>query len=75
MEINDRLRALLQDAEARYELPVASRALREVWRADGVAAVGRMLPVHTALHARIGLARGRAEHGDKCYAMLNGILW
>ena len=75
MEINDRLRALLRDAEARYELPVVSRALREVWRTDGVAAVGRMLPVDTALHARIGLARGRAEYADKCYAMLNGILW
>ena len=75
MEIDDRLRALLRDAEARYELPVVSRALREVWRAEGVAAVRRMLPVDTALHARIGLARGRAEHTDKCYAMLNGILW
>ena len=75
MEIDDRLRALLRDAEARYELPVVSRALREVWRTEGVAAVRRMLPVDTALHARIGLARGRAEHADKCYAMLNGILW
>jgi len=75
MEIDDRLRALLRDAEARYELPVVSRALREVWRAEGVAAVRRMLPVDTALHARIGLARGRAEQADKCYAMLNGVLW
>jgi len=75
MEIDDRLRALLRDAEARYELPVVSRALREVWRAEGVAAVRRVLPVDTALHLRIGLARSRAEHADKCYVMLNGILW
>lgn len=75
IEIDDRLRALLRDAEARYELPVVSRALREVWRAEGVAAVRRILPVDTRLHARIGLARGRAEYPDKCYAMLNGVLW
>lgn len=75
VEINDRLRALVRDPEARYELPVASRTLREVWRADGIAAVRRMLPLSTPVHARIGLARGRAEHADKCYAMLNGVLW
>jgi hypothetical protein len=75
IEIDDRLRALLRDAEARYDLPVVSRALREVWRAEGVAAVRRTLPVDTALHVRIGLARGRDEYADKCYAMLNGVLW
>jgi hypothetical protein len=75
VENDDRLRALLRDAETRYELPVVSRALREMWRAEGVAAVRRMLPLDTALHVRIGLARGRGEHADKCYAMLNGVLW
>lgn len=75
VEIDDRLRALLRDAEARYELPVVSRGLREVWRAEGVAAVRRMLPLNRSVHVRIGLARGRADYADKCYAMLNGVLW
>jgi hypothetical protein len=54
---------------------VTCRALRGVWRAQGVAAVRRMLPVDTALHVRVGLARGWGDHVDKCYVMLNGVLW
>lgn len=75
IEEDDRPRALLQDAEARYSLPVTSRALREIWRADGIAAVRRALPFDTCLHVRIGLARGFGDHRDKCYVMLNGVLW
>lgn len=75
VEDDERPRALLQDAEARYSLPVTSRALREVWRADGIAAVHRALPVGTDLHVRVGLARGFGEQPDKCYVMLNGVLW
>jgi hypothetical protein len=75
VETDDRLRALLRDAEAGYDLPVTSRALREVWRAEGIAAVRRMLPVDTLLHVRAGLARGWGDHADKCYVMLNGVLW
>jgi hypothetical protein len=75
VEEDDRPRALLRDAEARYDLPVTSRALREVWRANGVAAVRRTLPVDTPLHVRVGLARGWGDRADKCYVMLNGVLW
>jgi len=75
IETDDRPRALLQDAEARYSLPVASRALRDIWRSDGIAAMRRALPVATDLHVRLGLARGFREHADKCYVMLNGVLW
>ena len=35
----------------------------------------RALPVATELHVRLGLARGFGEHPDKCYVMLNGVLW
>lgn len=75
VEEDERPRALLQDAEARYNLPVTSRGLREIWRADGIAAVRRALPAGTDLHVRVGLARGFGEQRDKCYAMLNGVLW
>ncbi len=74
-EDDERLRALLQDAETRYNLPVTSRALRETWREAGIAAVRRALPARTELHVRVGLARGFGEQRDRCYVMLNGVLW
>ncbi|MGA3398716.1 MAG: hypothetical protein ABSC95_05815 [Acetobacteraceae bacterium] len=75
IEEDERLRALLQDAETRYNLPVSSRRLRETWREAGIAAVRRTLPAGTDLHVRVGLARGFGEQRDKCYVMLNGVLW
>jgi hypothetical protein len=75
IESDDRPRALLQDVEARYTLPVACRSLREILRRDGIAAMRRALPFATDLHVRLGLARGFREHADKCYVMLNGVLW
>ena len=75
VEDDERLRALLQDAEARYNLPVTSHALREIWRGEGIAAVRRALPAGTDLHVRLGLARGFGEQRDRCYVMLNGVLW
>jgi len=68
-------RALLRDEEARYSLPVAGHALRAIWRSDGIAAMRRALPFDTDLHVRLGLARGFGDHADKCYVMLNGVLW
>ena len=35
----------------------------------------RALPFDTDLHVRLGLARGFGAHGEKCYVMLNGVLW
>ncbi|HUN43541.1 MAG TPA: hypothetical protein VMU81_24870 [Acetobacteraceae bacterium] len=75
VEADDRPRALLQDAGARFSLPVACRALRDIWRSEGIAAMRRALPVATDLHVRVGLARGFSEHGDRCYLMINGVLW
>jgi hypothetical protein len=75
VEEDERLRALLQDAETRYNLPVSSCVLREIWRAEGIGAVRRALPVGTDLHVRVGLARGFGEQRDRCYVMLNGVLW
>ncbi len=74
-EDDERLRALLRDAEARYSLPVTSCSLRRIWRDEGIAAVRRALPAGTDLHVRVGLARGFGEHRDRCYVMLNGVLW
>jgi hypothetical protein len=75
MEEDGRLRALLADAETRYSLPVSNHELRTAWQEEGIAAVRRSLPAGTDLHVRIGLARGFGEQRDKCYAMLNGVLW
>jgi len=75
VDMDERPRALLRDADACYDLPVTSRALREVWRDQGVAAVRRLLPVDSMLHVRVGLARGWGDNRDRCYVMLNGVLW
>lgn len=75
IEDDERLRALLQDAETRYSLPVTSHSLRDVWREAGIAAVRRALPAGTDLHVRVGLSRGFGERRDRCYVMLNGVLW
>ncbi len=70
-----RLRAILDDGDARYDLPVVSRALRTAYRDGGIAAVREILPVRGAMHVRLGLSRGCSEHPGKCFVMLNGILW
>ena len=59
IEVDDRPRALLQDAEARYTLPVACRALRDIWRRDGIAAMRRALQIIPDF----AIAGGLAEKG------------
>jgi hypothetical protein len=70
-----KLRVVLDDGEARYDLPVVSRALRTAFRDGGVPAVQESLPRHGPMHVRIGLSRGWDAHPGKCFVMLNGILW
>ena len=42
---------------------------------DPLVPMRRALPFDTDLHVRLGLARGFGAHGEKCYVMLNGVLW
>jgi len=70
-----KLKALLDDGDKRYMLPVSSRRLKEIFRDHGLEAVGQMLPDAGPLHVRVGLARGFEGHLDKCYLMINGVHW
>ena len=70
-----KLKALLDDGDKRYMLPVSSCMLKETFRGRGLEAVGQMLPGAGSLHVRVGLARGFEGHLDKCYLMVNGVHW
>ena len=68
-----KLKMTLSDGSRRYELPVSSRAVKEAWKAGGMAGVNGLLPKRGMLHVRVGLARGYSDHPDKCFIMVNGI--
>jgi len=68
-----KLRATLNDGSESYQLTVSSKMLKEAWRAGGLEAVNKALPVREELHVRVGLARPY-DNPPKCYAMLNGVL-
>jgi hypothetical protein len=69
------LRAILDDGRARYNLPVSSAALRELYRTSGVATLMERLPNRGNLHVRLGLARAWSGQPDKCFVMINGVFW
>jgi hypothetical protein len=75
IETFNKLTVTLDDGDQRYRLPVSSRALREVWRDGGLAALAQTLPAEGPLHVRVGLARPFGDSPDKCYVMLNGVHW
>lgn len=71
-----KLKAVLDDGEARYVLSVSSRVLKEAYRAGGAAAAAAAtLPMGGNLHVRLGLARAWSSHPDKCFLMVNGVYW
>lgn len=67
------LKAILDDGGSRYKLAVSSAALKEAWRAGGLAAIQQALPHGGLMHVRVGLARAWAGQPDKCYVMVNGV--
>ena len=69
----DKLKAILDDGEARYKLAVSSRALKLAWRNGGLQAVRRALPASPRFHVRVGLARAFDQPPGKCYLMVNGV--
>lgn len=71
----DKPMVTLDDGDQRYRLPPSSRALRDVWRDGGLAALARTLPAEGSLHVRVGLARPFGDSPDKCYVMVNGVHW
>jgi hypothetical protein len=68
-----KLKASLNDGSDSYQLTVSSKAIKEAWRAGGLAALGAALPARGEVHVRVGLARPY-DDPPKCYAMLNGVL-
>ena len=70
----EKLKAVFSDKEAQYCLAVTCRALKQAWRAGGLAAVSGALPEQDMLHLRLGLARPYGHPPDKCYVMVNGII-
>lgn len=71
----EKLKAVLDDGANRYRLAVSSAALKEAWRAGGLAEIHQALPHAGTLHVRVGLARAWQGQPDKCYAMINGVYW
>lgn len=69
------LRAYVTDKDARYNLPVVAKNLRELYRSKGVEAVNKLLPKSGNLHVRVGLARAWKQQPDKCTVMINGVYW
>jgi hypothetical protein len=70
-----KLRGLIDDGRAKFELPVSSRELKVVWRTRGLPALNLSLPRQGELHVRLGLARPLGAAGGKCHVMINGVYW
>lgn len=68
-----KLKAILNDGNARFKLAVSSLMLKTAWRQGGLAAVQQALPATQKFHIRLGLARAFGDAPDKCYLMVNGI--
>jgi hypothetical protein len=66
----NKLKAILDDGEARYKVAASSLALKAGWRQGGLQALGQVLPASVRFHVRLGLARAL---GEKCYLMVNGV--
>jgi len=73
--VDGKLRAVLQDGDARYDLPVVSHLLLEKYRERGLGILNGMLSGVGDLHVRVGLARPWEEQPSHCYAMINGVFW
>ncbi len=70
----EKLKAIIDDGNARYKLAVSGRTLKETWRNGGLTAIEQSLSGSGRIHVRVGLARAFGSPADKCYAMVNGIL-
>ena len=59
-----------------YDFPVTSISLRDIWKANGIAALRTHVAGHDDVELRIGLARGWSPSGGAllCYAQLNNML-
>jgi hypothetical protein len=73
--VDGKLRAVLQDGDARYDLPVVSHLLLEKYRKGGLEILNGMLSGVGDLHVRVGLARSWEGRPGHCYAMINGVFW
>lgn len=68
-----KLRVILNDGAACYNLAVSSRAIKSAWRQHGLQGIHNALPASPNVHVRLGLARAFGNPADRCYMMLNGV--
>lgn len=73
VEVFGKLKAVVDDGEAKYQLAVSCHRLKAAWRDGGIEGAKRSLPDAPRLHVRLGLARGFGDAPEKCYMMINGI--
>jgi hypothetical protein len=66
-----RCRLLMPDKMV--NLSIASNQVRELFYAQGIAAVEASFANVARLHLRVGLARGFGEYPNRCYMQINGI--
>jgi hypothetical protein len=69
-----KLKAILNDGAAKYQLSVSSHIYKKAWREGGVAKATSVLPNRNTFHVRVGLARDFEGQPNRCYLMVNGIL-
>lgn len=70
---DQKLRALVTDAEGTYKLPVVGHEVSKFYREQGVEALNRSFKKKGNLHIRVGLARAYTQYPDECFAMVNGV--
>jgi hypothetical protein len=68
-----KLKALLDDGQSTYKVPISSTAIKTAWRNGGLTAARAALPTSAHVHVRLGLARAFDSPPHKCYLMVNGI--
>lgn len=68
-----KLRALINERNARYDLSITADAARSRWKTGGLAALQADLQASGRVHLRLGLSRPFPAMPNQCYAQVNGL--
>jgi len=68
-----KLRAILTEGGARYDLAVTADAARTRWLNAGLNALQADIRACNQIHVRVGLSRPFPGRPDECYAQINGL--
>ena len=68
-----KLRAIVVDAGASYDLSVTADAVRTSWKAGGINGLDADLAASNRVHVRLGLSRPFAAMPNECFLQVNGL--